>query len=137
MFPFRVILRKSLVILLALLMQGPALLVQEVAWINMLVTYTQNKGLRQGVAETFDGAHPCELCKAAEKMRREENRPKESQPVRKIRENLVWGAMIVPAGRFRTPPPGDSDLDMNHVLHREENRGQHVDGPEPPPPRMA
>jgi hypothetical protein len=34
-------LRQFAVICLILLMQGPAMLVQEVAWVKMLVTYTQ------------------------------------------------------------------------------------------------
>ena len=53
-------------------MQGPAMLVQEVAWAKMLVTYTQERGLKRGVIETFDGKHPCDLCNKAAEMRQQE-----------------------------------------------------------------
>ena len=37
---------------------------QTVAWAQMIVDYTRDSGsLRQGVAQTFDGEHPCELCR--------------------------------------------------------------------------
>lgn len=45
---------------------------QTVAWTGMIVAYTQEAGVRQGLAMTFDGAHPCPLCKAIEKGRTEE-----------------------------------------------------------------
>ncbi len=37
---------------------------QSVAWAGMLVQYSQHTSLAQAVAETFDGQHPCGLCKA-------------------------------------------------------------------------
>jgi len=36
---------------------------QSVAWASMLVKYSQQVSLPKAVAETFDGAHPCDLCK--------------------------------------------------------------------------
>jgi hypothetical protein len=63
---------QTLAIALILLMQGPAMLVQEVAWVKMLVSYTQERGLKRGVIETFDGKHPCKLCKKAAEIRQQE-----------------------------------------------------------------
>lgn len=38
---------------------------QAVAWAGMLVTYTQEDGsLLSGVKKTFDGEHPCTMCKS-------------------------------------------------------------------------
>lgn len=133
----RVIVRNSVATLLVLLMQGPALLVQEVAWANMLVAYTQERGWKQGVIETFDGEHPCELCKAAEKMRQGEDPQNDSAPAKAMRENLVWGAMVVPAGRFETPVPRSSDHGSARFRPWLDRHGRHADGPETPPPEKA
>jgi hypothetical protein len=37
---------------------------QTVAWTGMLIRYSSEGGVRQGLAQTFDGEHPCPLCKA-------------------------------------------------------------------------
>ena len=40
--------------------------IQSAAWAGMLVSYSLEKGsVAQGVSETFDGSHPCPLCKLA------------------------------------------------------------------------
>jgi hypothetical protein len=36
---------------------------QSVAWGTMVVQYSQHVPLSQAVAQTFDGDHPCNLCK--------------------------------------------------------------------------
>jgi len=36
---------------------------QSVAWGTMIVRYAQQTSLSQAVAQTFDGDHPCNLCK--------------------------------------------------------------------------
>lgn len=42
-------------------------LLQSVAWMGMMVSYSQQSGLATAFEMTFDGRHPCELCKAVEK----------------------------------------------------------------------
>ena len=37
---------------------------QIAAWSGMLITYSQQSGIVEGVAQTFDGKHPCTLCNA-------------------------------------------------------------------------
>jgi len=41
------------------------LALQSVAWTTMVVEYSKHVPLRQAIAQTFDGAHPCSLCHAA------------------------------------------------------------------------
>ena len=36
---------------------------QVVAWAGMVVTYSQTGPMSEAVAKTFDGQHPCKLCK--------------------------------------------------------------------------
>jgi hypothetical protein len=35
---------------------------QSVAWVGMVITYSQEGTLTQALAKTFDGKHPCSLC---------------------------------------------------------------------------
>jgi hypothetical protein len=131
-------LRKLLAISLVLLMQGPAMLVQEVAWVNMLVTYTQERGLKRGVIETFDGDHPCEMCKTAENLHRQNgDDPAEPSAPREMRPNLAWGPMMIPAGKFKSPMPKCRDILVLDAAWQQTLTGRGVDGPEPPPPKWA
>jgi hypothetical protein len=41
----------------------PWALLQSVAWTTMLIEYSQQTTLRQAIEQTFDGAHPCNMCK--------------------------------------------------------------------------
>ena len=38
-------------------------LAQSLAWAGMLVSYSQEGTIAEAVEKTFDGAHPCKLCK--------------------------------------------------------------------------
>jgi len=37
---------------------------QSMAWVWMVVSYTQNGSVGEAFVKTFDGKHPCVLCKA-------------------------------------------------------------------------
>lgn len=39
-------------------------LLQSVAWVGMMVNYSQDAPLTEALLKTFDGKHPCCLCKA-------------------------------------------------------------------------
>jgi hypothetical protein len=36
---------------------------QSIAWTAMIVDYSKHGSLCQAIAQTFDGAHPCSLCR--------------------------------------------------------------------------
>ncbi len=36
---------------------------QIAAWVKMVKDYSEEKGLVEGLKETFDGEHPCAMCK--------------------------------------------------------------------------
>jgi hypothetical protein len=43
-------------------------LLQGVAWVGMAVTYSvQDGSVSEGLSKTFDGEHPCPLCKVVKK----------------------------------------------------------------------
>ena len=54
-------------------------LLQTVAWTGMLVSYSRDGSFKQAVAKTFDGKHPCPLCKVIEKGRAEEKKQEQQQ----------------------------------------------------------
>jgi len=47
-------------------------LVQSVAWVRMMVSYSQDAPLTEALAKTFDGKHPCSLCKQIAKGKQSE-----------------------------------------------------------------
>ena len=63
-----------LAIALCVLVFAPMALLQTTAWTGMAVSYSWRSGsLSQGLSETFDGAHPCALCKVVQESRKPEN----------------------------------------------------------------
>ena len=55
-------------------MGGHLAMLQAVAWSNMLVDFTAKGSFSEAVNKTFDGEHPCEMCKAVKKSKREEDK---------------------------------------------------------------
>jgi hypothetical protein len=59
--------RFALLLVVALSMGLHYAVVQMVAWVNMTVEYSQTMPMSEALVMTFDGKHPCELCKLVEK----------------------------------------------------------------------
>jgi hypothetical protein len=47
---------------------------QSVAWVGMVVSYSQDGSIREALGKTFDGKHPCALCKAIAKGKKSEQK---------------------------------------------------------------
>ena len=45
---------------------------QVVAWTGMIVSYSQGRTVSEAVRMTFDGEHPCPMCKAIKKQQTEQ-----------------------------------------------------------------
>lgn len=57
-------------------LNGHLALLQTLAWGNMLVTYSQQASLSEAAKKTFDGGHPCSLCKVViESKKQEQKKP--------------------------------------------------------------
>ena len=69
-------------------------LLQTVAWAGMVISYSRDASLKQAVSMTFDGEHPCPLCKAIKKGQAEEKKQdgQQSRPGSKADLGLVWQA---------------------------------------------
>lgn len=48
---------------------------QTVAWAGMIVCYSQEAPISEAVVKTFDGQHPCKLCKQIAKGKQSEKKP--------------------------------------------------------------
>jgi len=57
---------------------------QSLAWTTMIVAYSKRAPLRQAIAQTFDGAHPCSLCHAVNKGKTSEKKSDLQFPRAKI-----------------------------------------------------
>lgn len=86
------------------LMGGHWLALQGVAWVTMLVDNSQESSLVDAVSKTFDGQHPCPLCKAVATGQNEEREKKETlvDPSAKLVAVLVSDT---PATRFPSGEP--------------------------------
>jgi hypothetical protein len=55
--------RILLVVSLCLAIGMHWVVLQSVAWAHMIVTYAKSVSFEQAISNTFDGQHPCSLCK--------------------------------------------------------------------------
>lgn len=80
-------------------MGGHLALLQTIAWTQMLVDFSTTDSISTAVGKTFDGEHPCPLCKAVKKTKSEE----EKKPLVKSelkKEIAVPAPVDVPSPRF-------------------------------------
>jgi hypothetical protein len=137
MFRIELSLKRLCAVVLILLIQGPAMFVQEVAWAKMLVSYSIERGLVRGTMETFDGKHPCEVCAKAEELRKNEgsgdprNHPQEKNPVR-----FAWGEMVEATWLVMPMDSGTDYLTLSGV-EAPWLPGRGMDAPVLPPPERA
>ncbi|MEI9894130.1 MAG: hypothetical protein WDN28_09645 [Chthoniobacter sp.] len=61
--------RHGLVVALFISLGGHWAVLQSIAWTCMFVEYSQESSVKEAVVKTFDGNHPCELCKSLSKSR--------------------------------------------------------------------
>lgn len=47
---------------------------QSIAWTAMIVDYSKNTSFCHAIAQTFDGAHPCSLCRIVNKGKTAEDK---------------------------------------------------------------
>jgi hypothetical protein len=56
------------------LLGGHWAILQVGAWAGMAVSYSQQAGLMAGLSQTFDGEHPCPICKAIQDGQKHEQK---------------------------------------------------------------
>jgi hypothetical protein len=67
--------RGFLVAMLVVATGGHWVLLQTAAWVGMTIDYSQNDSLLGALKKTFDGKHPCQLCRLISKETKSEKKP--------------------------------------------------------------
>jgi hypothetical protein len=62
------------VLMLTLAIGGHWIFLQSVAWVGMAVNFSQSAPISEALVKTFDGKHPCQLCKFVEQGKKTEKR---------------------------------------------------------------
>lgn len=90
----RNLVKTTTVLLLVLTLGLHWALLQTVAWTSMIISYSQENSLRDAVRMTFDGEHPCSMCKTIKQGQTEEKQPEKIAPVNKLPLAVVWQAQF-------------------------------------------
>lgn len=105
---------------------------QSAAWVGMAVTYSIAEGsvaegsVAEGLSNTFDGDHPCPLCKLVEEGQKKENKLPTKQAPSKMELSLTTNIVVITPPVAYTLPLAADDIAM---LRRKE--------PTVPPPRAC
>ena len=119
---------KSLVaILLIISIGGHWAFLQSVAWVSMVIDYSQDAPISVAVSKTFDGNHPCNLCKL---VRHGQETEKKQDAIKIKTKPDVW----LVAGSITLP---DADLIREPFPPVTQFSGIRGESPPVPPPRQA
>jgi hypothetical protein len=101
-------------------------LLQTVAWTGMVLNYSQTAPLTEALAKTFDGKHPCNLCKLVDAGKKSEKKQEAQKPASKLEVFLAANQAVLFPPRFVQPSSVASHTVMARFLT-----------PPTPPPRQA
>ena len=68
-------------------------LLQSVAWLNMIVSYSKQDGFEKAISKTFDGKHPCNLCKMVSTGKKAEKKQTKELALKKV-DLFVRGTQV-------------------------------------------
>ncbi|NDD81807.1 MAG: hypothetical protein EBZ53_04475 [Verrucomicrobia bacterium] len=105
----------------------PQGLLQTVAWGWMITSYSQEAGLKEGLRKTFDGHHPCGLCKRIAQSRPDSS-PATLAPITPAPIDFLW---ILSSVRSELSPCRSCELLPASCLSQDLDRAS----PLLPPPR--
>jgi hypothetical protein len=106
----------------------PWTLLQSAAWFGMLISYSRVASLSKAIEMTFDGEHPCQLCKYVRQGQQEE---REQKPITNCSDTKFQLALPpVAVVCFYPPSP-------HQVYQLPQFPGQRLLRPPTPPPRLA
>lgn len=90
---------------------------QSVAWVGMIVSYSHNAPLTEAFSKTFDGEHPCKLCKFVQCGKATEKKQETQKPTKEIEKSLpiarscaLYPPQVLPH-TFGTPVRADARLE--------------------------
>jgi hypothetical protein len=98
---------------------------QVVAWTGMVISYSQDRPVVAAVSDTFDGQHPCKLCKQIAKGKRSQKKSEFQFESGKVKFSNAPAAFV-----FSTPPL------LWQVAVGDESADLLTQTPPVPPPRI-
>ncbi len=105
---------------------------QAMAWTRMLVDYSMQDGLVEGTVKTFDGQHPCEMCKnIATAKQKDSEKPKDQRIV--VQEFLLKN--FVASEILTAKTPKSRDVPVINQVHTVVWKTLGEARPPVPPPR--
>jgi hypothetical protein len=118
--------RAAIVSALCLCLGMPWATLQSVAWATMLLKNSRQFSLTEAVSRTFDGEHPCELCKHIARAQHE--------PVKKAAT-----ASVIRADLFPPSPTASFTRDFTLLQYRDLSplAVSRAEAPPSPPPRLS
>jgi len=99
---------------------------QAIAWANMVTVYSRDVSLAVAISKTFDGKHPCMLCKSIAEGKRTEKKSKETNEVKKLEFPCAINFSL--SGSIARYSPILFEPSLGSILPH---------GPPAPPPRIA
>lgn len=66
---------------------------QTIAWTGMIVSYARDGSLVEAVNKTFDGNHPCRMCKTIQKVRSDQDQKEQKHQFKlgaKLDLAVIW-----------------------------------------------
>ena len=74
---------------------------QSIAWATMIADYSQHCSFGQAIVQTFDGKHPCDLCKHISKAKATEKKQDNQRGATKVvcAEGGTWKRWLI-SGRI-------------------------------------
>lgn len=100
--------------------------VQGVAWVGMVVTYSQETSISESLTAIIDGSRPCEMCKAAQKGESRQKKQNSEKP----QDTLVLAAPETELFVFAHDVPADEPDCTWSVIRRSQP-------PSLPPPKAV
>lgn len=105
--------------------------IQSAAWVTMVVSYSKTTTVVKALENTFDGEHPCALCKAVQKGaasddENEKSKQEASAKIKKLDRLLAKAELLT--------PPSQGDVDFQPFSQSAVSRSIE---PHVPPPRFA
>jgi hypothetical protein len=101
-------------------------LLQSVAWVGMAIQFSHTAALSVALQKTFDGKHPCKLCKVVEQGRK----CSQEQDLQKLEVKMDF--FCAERSSFAVP-----SLDFPVVSPSPEIMLPRTEAPPLPPPRLA
>jgi len=116
----------SVVLALVALIGGHWAVLQTAAWVGMAVSFSRTETVSVALEKTFDGRHPCPMCKLVKAGQAAEKK----QELLKLETKFEF---LTSAGSCELFPPRP----IRHFTPDSEHAAVLTHAPLPPPPRAA